>query len=109
MIGIEQYSDDQLHTALRSYGLNVPITPTSRKVCENKLKRLMSEVDQVASQNVNNGNSDPFVTSQPAFNDDFTQSELNKSHVVSSANELYEQKELTPIVCFTFLKSILFV
>lgn len=41
MAFVEAYSNEQLQKALREYGINVPITPTSRKVCENKLKKLM--------------------------------------------------------------------
>lgn len=46
MKSVEQYTDDQLYKALRSYGLNIPITPTTRKVCETKLKKFMSQNGQ---------------------------------------------------------------
>jgi hypothetical protein len=50
MADIEGYTDDQLHKALRSYGLIIPITPNSRKVCENKLKKLISESDKAKAK-----------------------------------------------------------
>lgn len=46
MARVEHYTDDQLQKALRSYGLNIPITPNSRKVCETKLKKFMSQNDE---------------------------------------------------------------
>lgn len=48
MTNVENYTDDQLHKALRSYGLVIPITPNSRKVCENKLKKFMAGGDKTA-------------------------------------------------------------
>lgn len=43
MANIEQYTNEELQTSLREYGMNVPVTPTTRKVCENKLRKLIAQ------------------------------------------------------------------
>ncbi|KAI6182872.1 hypothetical protein M3Y97_00427300 [Aphelenchoides bicaudatus] len=42
MVNIEDFSDQQLKESLLEHGVNVPVTPTTRKVCENKLKKLLA-------------------------------------------------------------------
>lgn len=50
MASIEDYSDQQLKESLLEYGINVPVTPTTRKVCENKLRKMMAGGDSTPKQ-----------------------------------------------------------
>lgn len=50
MVNVEDYSDQQLKESLLEFGVNVPVTPTTRKVCENKLKKMMADGDSPSKQ-----------------------------------------------------------
>lgn len=77
MVNIEDFSDQQLKESLLEHGVNVPVTPTTRKVCENKLKKLLAS-----------GHATPKQASQSAdFSDGGGVSYLN---VYSSINSIFK-------------------
>lgn len=85
MAFVEDYTDEQLQIELRGFGFNLPITPTSRRVCENKLKKLLAEANGTPQQTVLRSDSpqDFADNSEPLFS---TQNDRESTPLSADSN-----------------------